>query len=84
MDDVLKKIDKLRREKNLSVFKLTALSDLSENTIYNWYRKGSSPTLYALRSVCNVLNVICREFLRKIRRSIFLRRKKLCCSLLRS
>ena len=57
MDDVLKKIDKLRREKNLSVFKLTALSDLSENTIYNWYRKGSSPTLYALRSVCNVLNV---------------------------
>ena len=34
MDDVLKKIDKLRREKNLSVFKLTALSDLSENTIY--------------------------------------------------
>ena len=57
MDDVLTKIDKLRKEKNLSVFKLTALSSLSENTIYNWYRKGSEPTLYALRSVCDVLNV---------------------------
>lgn len=57
MDDILEKLDRIRKEKGLSVFKLTELAGLSENTIYNWYNKGSQPTIYALKSVCEVLNV---------------------------
>jgi len=57
MEDILKKLDKLRKEKGLSIFKLTELAGLSENTIYNWYNKGSQPTIEALKAVCDVLNV---------------------------
>lgn len=60
--DVLEKLDKLRRAKGLSVFKLTELSGLSENTIYNWYNKGCLPTIYALKSVCEVLDITLSEF----------------------
>ena len=57
MEDILKKLDKLRKEKELSIFKLTELAGLSENTIYNWYNKGSKPTIEALKAVCDALNV---------------------------
>ena len=57
MEDILKKLDKLRKEKGLSIFKLTELAGLSENTIYNWYNKGSKPTIEALKAVCDVLNI---------------------------
>lgn len=57
MEDILNKLDKLRKEKGFSIFKLTELAGLSENTIYNWYNKGSKPTIDALKAVCDVLNV---------------------------
>lgn len=57
MEDILEKLDKLRKEKGISIFKLTELAGLSENTIYNWYNKGSKPTIEALKAVCDVLNV---------------------------
>lgn len=57
MDDILQKLDKLRKEKGFSIFKLTEFAGLSENTIYNWYNKGSKPTIEALKAVCDVLNV---------------------------
>ena len=57
MEDILKKLDKLRKEKGISIFKLTELAGLSENTIYNWYNKGSKPTIEALKAVCDVFNI---------------------------
>lgn len=57
MEDILNKLDKLRKEKEISIFKLTELAGLSENTIYNWYNKGSKPTIEALKAVCDALNV---------------------------
>ena len=57
MEDILNKLDKLRKEKGFSIFKLTELAGLSENTIYNWYNKGSKPTIDALKAVCDALNV---------------------------
>ena len=57
MENILQKLDKLRKEKGLSIFKLTELAGLSENTVYNWYNKGSQPTIEALKAVCDVLNI---------------------------
>ncbi len=57
MEKILQKLDKLRKEKGFSLFKLTELTGLSENTIYNWYNKGSQPTIEALKAVCDALNV---------------------------
>ena len=57
MKQILEKIDSLRREKGLSVYKLTIQAELSENTIYNWYKKNYCPTLDALEAVCRVLDI---------------------------
>ena len=57
MENILEKLDKLRKEKGFSIFKLTELAGLSENTVYNWYNKGSRPTIEALKAVCDVLNI---------------------------
>ena len=57
MENILEKLDKLRKEKGISIFKLTEFAGLSENTIYNWYNKGSCPTIEALKAVCDVLDV---------------------------
>lgn len=62
MKELLDKIEKARKEKGLSIYKLTELSGLSENTIYNWYNKNSKPTIYALQAVCNVLDVSLASF----------------------
>ena len=57
--DYLEKLTKLRTDAGLSIGKLTTLAGLSENTIYNWYKKGKKvqPTVYALKAVCDVLEV---------------------------
>ena len=57
MEQVLKKIDALRKKQGLSIYKLTTQAELSENTIYNWYKKASVPTIEALQAVCRVLDV---------------------------
>ena len=62
--DYLEKLTRLRQEKGLSIGKLTALAGLSENTIYNWYKKKRNvqPTIYALKAICDVLGVSLSHF----------------------
>ncbi len=57
MDLLLSKIKELMKAKGLSIFKLTELAGLSENTIYNWYNKGSEPSIHALKAICPHLDV---------------------------
>lgn len=61
MDAVLEKLKYYMKEKCYSIYKITELSDLSENTIYNWYNKGAEPSLRALQSICKVLDVSMSE-----------------------
>lgn len=61
MDLLLEKLSFYMKAKGLSIYKLTELSDLSENTIYNWYNKGTEPTLKALYSICNILEISMME-----------------------
>ncbi len=58
---ILAKIDKIRLQKGLSVFKLTELAGLSANTIYNWYNKNAVPKITALQSICEVLGITLSE-----------------------
>lgn len=57
MEEVLARLKALMKEKHLSIFKLTELAELSENTIYNWYNKGAEPSVHALQAVCKILGV---------------------------
>lgn len=57
MELILSKIKDIIKEKGLTIYKLTELAGLSENTIYNWYNKGAEPTISALKAICPHLNV---------------------------
>lgn len=61
MDIIIEKLlTKLKfyiKDKGLTIYKVTELCDLSENTIYNWYNKGAEPSLHALCSICKVLGI---------------------------
>lgn len=58
---LLDKIEAVRLQKGLSIYKLTELSGLSETTIYGWYTKGAIPSIPALKSVCDVLDITLAE-----------------------
>lgn len=55
--DILIKLKTIIEQKGLSINKVTELSGLSENTIYNWYNKGAEPSIHALNAVCGVLGI---------------------------
>ncbi len=57
MEKILARLKVLMKEQHLSIYKLTELADLSENTIYNWYNKGAEPSVHALQAVCSILGI---------------------------
>ena len=78
INTILAKIDKRRISKGLSIFRLTELSGLSENTIYNWYNNGAIPSVMALNSVCKILEISLSElFATESKEVISLRQQEL-------
>lgn len=55
--DILIKLKTIIEQKGYTINKVTELSGLSENTIYNWYNKGAEPSIHALKAVCDVLGI---------------------------
>ena len=74
---ILTKIDAIRLRKGLSVFKLTELAGLSENTIYNWYNRNAVPTIVALNAICKVLEVSMAELFADQKEVLTLQEEKL-------
>ena len=61
-EQILKKIDKLCEEKNLSLCELGKCSCSSTGTIYQWYSSSRSPTLPPLVGICEKFGVTLSEF----------------------
>lgn len=61
MDNILIKLKELMREQNITIYRMTEITGLSENTIYNWYNKGAEPSIHALRAICKVLDISLAE-----------------------
>ncbi len=55
--DILTKLKIIIDQKGLSINKVTEMTGLSENTIYNWYNRGAEPSIHALKAVCGVLGI---------------------------
>lgn len=50
--DILKRIEQIRKDKNMSVYKLADKSGIARNTIYNWYSKHFTPSLDTIQLIC--------------------------------
>ena len=62
MFDIILKLDKLREERGLSIYKLTQVADISQQTYHNWLDGKSSPTLFAFEKILDAMGVSLGEF----------------------
>lgn len=57
MVEVVKKLENIRINRGLSVYKVTQLADISQQTYYSWLKEDIMPSMNSLKKVCNVLGV---------------------------
>ena len=61
--DALEKIDKLRKDKNWSVYKLAEESGISQSTIANMFSRQTQPSFSTLQEICKAFGITLSEFL---------------------
>lgn len=57
MVDIVRKLENIRINRGLSVYKVTQLADISQQTYYSWIKENVMPSMTSLKKVCNVLGV---------------------------
>lgn len=60
--DIIAKLNKLRLERNMSVYRLAELSELSQSTLANTFSRGTIPSLRNLEALCDTLGVTLAQF----------------------
>ena len=60
--DVIAKLNKLRLERNMSVYRLAELSGLNQSTLANTFSRGTVPSVQNLEIICNTLGVTLAQF----------------------
>lgn len=50
--DILERIEQIRLNKNMSIYKLADKCGIARNTIYNWYSKHYTPSLETIKIIC--------------------------------
>lgn len=60
--DFKERLQQILKERGWSIFKLTAESGLSENTIYNWFKFDSVPRIDSIERICETLEISLAEF----------------------
>lgn len=62
-DKVFERVDRLRREKNWTVYYLCKEAGLSHSTFNNWRKRKTLPKLEVLSKLCEVLQISLPELL---------------------
>ncbi len=60
--DVLKKINKLRLDRDWSVYKLSVESGVSQSTLTNMFNRETLPSITTLESICAAFSMTMSEF----------------------
>ena len=62
MIDVIKKLENLRKDRGLTIYKLTQIADISQQTYHNWLDGKSMPSLYTLNNILTAMGISLGEF----------------------
>lgn len=62
MVDVIKKLNTLRAERNLSVYRLAELSGINQSTLANTFSRGTIPSIQNLEALCEAMGVTLAQF----------------------
>ena len=60
--DILKKLNDLRLQRNMSVYRLAELSEINQSTLANTFSRRSIPSIQNLEKICNTLGVSLAQF----------------------
>ena len=60
--DVIKKLNRLRLERNMSVYRLAELSGLNQSTLANTFSRGTVPSVKHLEAICETLGCTLAQF----------------------
>lgn len=60
--DVIKKIDKLMKERQWTDYRLSIESGLSSSTIANIHRRNTVPSITTLEAICNAFGITLAQF----------------------
>lgn len=60
--DVIKKLNELRLERNMSVYRLAELSGINQSTLANTFSRGTIPSIKHLDLLCETLGVTLAQF----------------------
>lgn len=60
--DVHKRLEQLLKERKWTRYRLGKECDLSDSTITNIFKRGNTPTIYTLETICKGLNITISQF----------------------
>ena len=60
--DVIQKLNKLRLERNMSVYRLAELSGINQSTLANTFSRGTVPSVKHLELMCETLGITLTQF----------------------
>ena len=60
--DILKRINKMRLERNWSIYRLSIESDIPQSTLTNMFNRETLPSITTLSSICKAFGISLSEF----------------------
>lgn len=60
--DIVKRLNDLRLERNLSVYRLAELSGLNQSTLANTFSRGTVPSIANLEAMCQAMGITLAQF----------------------
>ena len=60
--DILEKINKLRKDRGWSIYKLADEALITQSTLANMFTRQSTPSIQTLQQICNAFNMTLSEF----------------------
>lgn len=70
--DVIKRLNELRLERNMSVYRLAELSGLNQSTLANTFSRGTPPSVKTLEAICDTLGITMAQFFAETETSVAL------------
>lgn len=60
--DLVDKIEKLRKERGWTTYRLAEEAGITQSTIFNMHARGTLPSVTTLYSICNAFGITLAEF----------------------
>ena len=74
--DVIKKLNELRLERNMSVYRLSEISGINQSTLANTFSRGTVPSIVNLEIICNALGITLSQFFSTDETSVIMTKKE--------